>query len=529
MREIPTYLATALPRWVALLSLALSGCGSDAPTEQQSSDSSVGGNAVHVDVEARRPASMLSEYNLFADLKNQVPNEGVIPYVLRSSHFVDYAVSHHYLYLPAGARATYHENDVFAFPVGTVLIQSLGFPNDLRYPLQGEHIVETRLLIHQRKGWVAVPYLWNDEGTDARRAVIGGKTTVHWIHHDGEERSHQFITPDMNQCKRCHKNQDIVRPIGVRARNLNCQLADGNQLARWAETGLLDGVPDASSEIPQAVVWSDPTTGSVEERARAWLDVNCSHCHNPHGTASVSGLDLSLHQKMPVRFGVYKPPVAAGRGSSGFQFSITPGSPQTSFLLHRIRSTDPGAMMPTVGRSLVDEEGTALIEQWINEMHGDEQLAERALNPVKAYRAALEGGDASRGKKLFYSTAKCSSCHQANQNDPGNVGPSLADVASRTKREYLLESIVAPSAKIVEKYAATIVELDDGKVHSGIVASEDANELVLRMADATQIKLSKESIDDRLLSPVSLMPSMANILSTQDVADLIEFLSTLKD
>jgi len=101
-------------------------------------------------------------------------------------------------------------------------------------------------------------------------------------------------------------------------------------------------------------------------------------------------------------------------------------------------------------------------------------------------------------------------------------------VATRTKRDYLLESIVAPSAKIVEKFVVTIVETEDGKVYSGLVVSEDANELVLRMADATEVKLLQASVEERSLSTVSLMPSMANILSTQEVADLIEFLSTLK-
>jgi quinoprotein glucose dehydrogenase len=186
-------------------------------------------------------------------------------------------------------------------------------------------------------------------------------------------------------------------------------------------------------------------------------------------------------------------------------------------------------MMPTVGRGLVDEEGAALVEEWIGQMRVDEQLARRALNPVEAYREALAGGDASRGRELFYfSSAKCSSCHRADRPDGGEVGPSLADVGSRTQREYLLESIVSPSAKIVEKYAAAIIEHEEGQIYTGIIASEDANELVLKAADATQIKLLKSGIANRAVSPVSIMPSMANILSVQDVADLVEFLSSQK-
>ena len=522
-----------------LFILSLIGCEAKEPTKvhpapspsnDASTPSPTPSHRVNVDLESRRPAMRLSDYHLFLDLKNQIPNEGVIPYQLNSSHFVDYAISRHYLYLPPDTQATYRENEVYALPVGTILAQSLSFQNDLRDPSKGERLVETRLLIHQTKGWLAVPYLWNKEQTDARRAVIGGKTKVDWLQQDGSLHSHIYVTPDMNQCKRCHKNQDRVQPIGLRTRNLNLLLDDGkNQLARWANSGLLAEIPPKFPPAKNPIVWQDPSTATTDKRARAWLDINCAHCHNPNGAASVSGLDLSFQQQMPVKYGVYKPPVAAGRGSSGYKFGINPGSPQTSFLLHRIRSTDPGVMMPTVGRSLVDKEGTALIEQWIREMHPDQKLAERALNPVKAYRDALQGGDARRGKQLFYSTAKCSSCHQATPKDRGNVGPSLIGLASRAKREYLLESIVAPSAKVVDKFAVSILETDDGKVYSGIILSEDANEVMLRLADATQIKLLKSSLEQQTLSKNSLMPSMANILSTQDVADLIEFLLTLKE
>lgn len=528
-----------MTRWryfgVVLFTLTLAACGRGPSGQaerggQRSPDKPAPASPVRVDVDARRPAMMLSEYNLFADLKNQVPNPGVTRYWLNTSHFVDDASLHDYVYLPPGKRATYHENDVFDFPIGTVLVQTVGFLKDFRDPAQGEQIVETRLLIHQTKGWVAVPYLWNEDGTDARRAVTGGKTAVRWIRDDGTEHAHQFLTPDMNQCKRCHENRNIVRPIGTRARNLNRLLADGtgSQLAKWAEIGLLEGLPASAGAIPKAAVWNDPSSGSVEQRARTWLDVNCAHCHNPDGPAIVSGLDLSIQQQMPARFGVYKPPVAAGRGSSGYQFSINPGSPRSSFLLHRIRSTDPGIMMPTVGRSLVDEKGTALIEEWIGQMHADEQLARRALNPIEGYRDALQGGNAARGRELFYSSAKCSTCHRADRPEGGDVGPSLADVGSRTQRDYLLASIVSPSAKIVDKFAAVVVGHEGGQVYTGIVASEDANELVLKQADGTQVKLPKTEITDREQSSVSIMPSMANILSVQDVADLIEFLSTLK-
>ena len=65
-------------------------------------------------------------------------------------------------------------------------------------------------------------------------------------------------------------------------------------------------------------------------------------------------------QHDPIAWGVGKRPVAAGRGSAGFEFAIDPGHPERSILLYRLRATDPGVMMPETGRQLVDERGAAL-------------------------------------------------------------------------------------------------------------------------------------------------------------------------
>jgi mono/diheme cytochrome c family protein len=106
----------------------------------------------------------------------------------------------------------------------------------------------------------------------------------------------------------------------------------------------------------------------LDERARAYLEINCAHCHNPKGPAYTSGLDLASVQHDPLRYGVFKTPVAAGRGSAGDLYAVVPGKPDESFLLHRMESTDPGKMMPAVGRLMIHDEGIALIREWIREM-----------------------------------------------------------------------------------------------------------------------------------------------------------------
>ena len=514
-----------------LLPIILVGC-----TSQQNPPS------VHVDVDARRPAKTMSEYNLFTLNPNYgstgtaefnfplLPNEGVIPYTVNNSHFVDYAQSRYYLYLPPKTQANYRENDTFEFPVGTVLVQMLTFQNDLGDTSKGEQLIEIRLLIHQTKGWVAVPHLWDIEKADARRVVVGARTPVRWIDDDGKVQEHDFITPNMNQCKQCHKNRDRVQPIGTKARYLNHTSGQGGktQLAYWTEIGYLSGLPEDLDSVPKSPIWDKRGTGSIKERTRTWLDVNCAPCHNPEGSAIMSGLDLSVHQITPVKFGVYKPPIAAGLGSGGYRFSIEPGTSQNSFLLFRIRSTDPGIMMPPIGRGLVDKEGTTLVSQWIDQIPSDEELEQRALNPMETYRESLAGGNAKRGKELFSSKLQCIACHITDESKSGTIGPNLADVGSRENREYLLESIVSPSKKIAAGYETTILTSKNGMIFSGTLVSEDSYEVTLAAPDGESVTVRKEDLKSRRQSRLSMMPSMANLLTIEEARDLVEYLSSLK-
>jgi uncharacterized repeat protein (TIGR03806 family) len=344
-----------------------------------------------------KPAKLLSEYGLFADPGEQIPAEGVLAYDLVTPHFADYARVRRFLKLPPGESATYDELETFDLPVGTILAQTLSFPYDLRDPEGGELLVETRLLIHRPDGWIPVPYLWNDEATEARKSVAGALVPVAWTHIDGVRRELRYLVPNSNDCKRCHERSGRTVPVGLQAWNLNHEVSTlsgtANQLAEWRDRGLLAGLPDDASSWPHQARWDDPQSGSVEKRARAWLAANCSHCHNPKGPGAVSGLDLSRLQDNPIRYGIFKPPVAAGRGSDGLRYSVAPGEPDESFMIRRLMSDDPAIMMPPVGRRTQHEEGVALIREWIAEMRFDDADAEALKTAQKeAFQRLVESG-----------------------------------------------------------------------------------------------------------------------------------------
>lgn len=339
------------------------------------------GEGIQIDPKARLP-KYLAEYNLFADPANQTPNEGLVPYYLNTGHFANNAEVSRFLWIPPGEKAVFHPVGPFEFPTGTALIQSFSFPAS--EDPESKRLLETRVMINQPDGgWTLSSYKWDDSGTSARKAVAGGLVPVSYRESSGKSQNFSYLIPNMNDCKRCHVNADRVITLGLTARNLNTDADYGagptNQLAHWVELGLLEGAPDDLSRVDRGADWSDPATGTLTERARMWLDVNCAHCHNPEGAGSVSGLDLRFTQDNPVRYGVYKPPVAAGRGSEGHRFSIEPGSPDTSFLVLRLLSSDPSTVMPPLDRMTPDLEGAELISEWIDSLSFDEETAMKMI------------------------------------------------------------------------------------------------------------------------------------------------------
>ena len=310
--------------------------------------------------------STLSSYRFFTgELRKLAPSKGVFPYEINSALFSDYAFKKRFIRLPSGKQMKYHATETLDFPDGTILIKNFYYPADFRKPEQERRILETRLLILDKDSWKPLVYIWNEEQTEAHLEIAGRNLSVKWIHYDGGERSIQYAVPTLNQCKGCHLKGDNVTPIGPSARQLNRigSVIGKNQLVHWKEDGILANLPDISS-VPQLAAYDDETR-DVASRARAWLEINCAHCHREDGPAKNSGLILTANENSVLPLGIGKAPVAAGKGSGDRSFDIVPGRPDESILLYRIESVDPGVMMPEVGRSIVHTEGVTLVRKWI--------------------------------------------------------------------------------------------------------------------------------------------------------------------
>ena len=325
-----------------------------------------------------------------------VPAPTVEPYDLNLALFSDYAHKLRTVWIAGDEPARYRDVETFDFPVGTVITKTFYYPKAesggvlrthataaLDVPLDQHLLLETRVLVRREQGWISLPYVWNEDQTEAALEVIGASFELQMTDADGRTTDFEYIVPDANQCAGCHvTNQTTkeLRPIGPRARHLHRETvyADGpeNQLRRWVRLGLLDAVPDAP---PQTARWDGdmstlPAAGSAELEAiaRGYLDVNCAHCHNRVGPADTSA--LFLEPETPSEsfgLGRCKPPVAAGRGTGDRLYAIHPGRADESILTYRMRETDPSIAMPELGRSTTHAEGVELMSRWINSLAGD--------------------------------------------------------------------------------------------------------------------------------------------------------------
>ncbi|MDX2210605.1 MAG: SO2930 family diheme c-type cytochrome [Sphingopyxis sp.] len=337
-------------RSAALVAAVLAGAGGASAVPLP------GVNQAVIDSDAM-PAK-LSAFGLFLANNPKLPLNAT-PYDLHTPLFSDYADKARFISLPAGQRATVSADGRIEFPVGTVLAKSFGWAgvNDGRP-------VETRLLIHRAGGWVALPYVWDADGKDATLKVAGTRVPVTFRAADGTAQTISYAVPNKNQCKECHSLNGAIVPIGPKAWNMEL----GAGVSADSRKRLF---ANAAALKPAPVRWNDPKSGSLDSRARAYLDVNCAHCHNPAGSASNSGLFLGRDVTDAKALGIGKRPVAAGRGSGGREFAIAPGDPDASILIYRLESIEPGIAMPEVGRGTVHREGAALLRQWIAAMPKD--------------------------------------------------------------------------------------------------------------------------------------------------------------
>ncbi len=334
---------------------------------------------------AQTPFPKLSDYHFFTGaLKNQKPGYKVIPYEPASSLFTDYAHKKRFVWMPKGTKATYNgDTKVLELPVGAVIIKTFYYENVL--PTNTTRIIETRLMIRKASGWIFAEYVWNDEQTEAYYDMNGSFTPIAWTDPNNVVKNTNYRIPSEAQCVICHKKKELVNdvevttylPIGIKPQNLNFNYNYGttsrNQLSMWIQQGYLMNNFSLPSEANSTVNYSDASK-PIELRARSYVDINCAHCHQN---------DRHCDYR-PMRFAFAETGLSNGVGRTNMGVCVStedmqgfpedlntivnPGSVERSMLYYRLNTTNETFRMPLHGRTMVHEEGIALITQWINSL-----------------------------------------------------------------------------------------------------------------------------------------------------------------
>jgi uncharacterized repeat protein (TIGR03806 family) len=293
--------------------------------------------------------SKLSETGCADTTDPKKPTSGMIPFDVISPLWSDAATKQRWLALPDATQIDIAANDDWSLPAGSVLRKD--------FFLNGT-LVETRLLAHHIDGdWAGYSYEWDGGQADATLV-----TTAKTVNVQGQD----WYFPSGADCLQCH-SLAAGRALGPRTAQLNRDFtypASGvtaNQIDTYAAIGLFSNPPATASENLAALVNPLARAGTLEQRAKAYLDANCSHCHQPGGPGRGSA-DL----RYATAFGnmqVCNATPSDDLGVAGAKL-LVPGNPALSLIALRMQDTGVNRM-PPLATAQVDVAGVALIEQWI--------------------------------------------------------------------------------------------------------------------------------------------------------------------
>ena len=283
-----------------------------------------------------------------------LPASGLVPYDLNAPFWSDGAAKTRWLGLPNGTTISRSTAD-WTFPTGTVLMKN--------FALAGQ-LIETRLFMrHPDGGWAGYTYEWNNAQTAATR-VRGGKTKT--------IGSQQWIYPSEAECLICHTAAaDFSLGPDTRQLNRSYTYASTGRTANQLET--LDHIGYFSTPLPgpasTLATMEDPanTSAPLDGRARAWLSSNCSGCHRPGGPTP-SSMDLRYTTALASTNTCDVAPAAGDLGIANARL-IAPGDAARSVLIARLARRDADGM-PPLGSNLVDDDGEALVSDWVNSLSG---------------------------------------------------------------------------------------------------------------------------------------------------------------
>ena len=315
----------------------------------------------------------LSDTGLFASTRDHRPAAGVIRYSINAEAWADHTISSRFIALPGTSKLEVYKSSnqqigfiagMWKFPKDGVLVKTISLELKQGDP-KSRRRLETQMLHFDGDAWQGYNYIWNDEGTDA---VLAG--------HDGSDTTFTVIDPDApggrrrlrwhhagrTECKLCHSTRG-GSIYGFTVEQLNRdhdygQVTD-SQLRTLSHIGLF---AESLPEKPGRMLDPGQADLPLEPRARAWLHVNCGHCHR-RGGGGTSAMDIRYEYPLSRTNLLGARPTQGTFGMLAARV-MAPGDPYRSVMLYRIAKHGRGRM-PHFGSQIVDPAGVRLIHDWI--------------------------------------------------------------------------------------------------------------------------------------------------------------------
>ncbi|HUI62399.1 MAG TPA: chitobiase/beta-hexosaminidase C-terminal domain-containing protein [Steroidobacteraceae bacterium] len=394
---------------------------------------------------------LLSQTGAFADTRNLVASPGLIPYDLNVAFWSDGADKRRWAAVPRGSIGFAPAGD-WTFPPGSVFIKTFELPVDAANPGMRRRL-ETRLLVRDERGGVyGLVYKWRSDNSDAELLDTGLTEDVPVRTSTGETRSQPWYYPSRQDCLECH-NRHTAGILGISTRQLNRAFTypsgvSGNQLQAWSQLGLFDrslSGTDVSGLTRLAA--AEDATRSLEDRARSYLDANCSQCHRPGST--VASFDARFDTPRD-RQGLIDGRVLIDERIDRARV-IAPNDIWRSIAFMRV-NTIGDIRMPPLARQTIDVRGVGLLREWITSLPGRPVVEPPQIAPPGgAYGAPVEVSlhDAEPGAEIRYTLdGSLPTASDARYEGPVKVTGSTV-LRARAFKDGYTRSIVSQAIFIV--------------------------------------------------------------------------------
>lgn len=290
----------------------------------------------------------LSDYHLFeGKMAGLIPVNQAEIYELSSPLFTDYSEKQRLILVPEHKKIKTIGDNLLDFPDGTIIAKTFYYKNRIQNKQLVNYIIETRLLIKHKSIWNTAVYKWNDNQNEAYLLKNGSSVPITFIDDNAVSRSTNYKIPSQTDCISCHAQNGKNVPIGPKLSNLNINVKRDDLIVNQLEYLQQKNKLEFSPEIKSTTIanYKDQSL-SLEKRTRAYLDINCAHCHNPSGSAFNSNLDL--RNETPIK----QTGIHSKKGEISFRISTT-GE------LH----------MPKTGTTMKYDEGVQLVLNYLKNLN----------------------------------------------------------------------------------------------------------------------------------------------------------------